>query len=111
MQVRVVGKCLQQRVVERSDVGYVAREGGPAEWAFAFTEQRPDERRCETGERERILDACEYRLRANVVAVIEDDRPGGLKADHRPNVRAHRLDRTALILHRVLIAQFLCALE
>ena len=39
---RVVGEQAPELVVDRRDVGRVAREGGPPEGADAATEERPD---------------------------------------------------------------------
>src|SRR5690625_3318878 len=52
-QVVLFGEQLEYGLVGGGDVGRVARQGGPAEWPGAATEQRTDEGRHEAGKVER----------------------------------------------------------
>ncbi len=93
----------------RADVGGIAGERHPAEWANAATEQRADEGGHEAGEVHRILHADTQRLPAQIVAVVEDDRAHLVEVEHRAHMLGHRGERAALILLRVALAQRIAA--
>ncbi len=99
----------QDLLVGAVDVFGIAGERHPAERALAATEERADERGHEAGEVHRVLDARAQRLPAQVVAVVEDDRAHLVEVEHRAHVLGHRVQRAALILLRVALAQ-LCRL-
>ena len=69
------GNVLQHRVVRDRQVCRVAGEGRPAERPLALAEERPDVRGHEAGEGERVLHTGLPRLGADVVAVVERQRP------------------------------------
>ena len=86
MQAGVVGEQLEDGPIGPEDVGRVAGQRGPAERAATLAELRPDEGGHEARIVERVLDARLEGERAQVVAVVEDDRAGPLEGEHRLDV-------------------------
>ena len=72
----VVGKEFEQFRIARRDIVGIARKRRETERSAAATEERANERRHKTGERKSAFDAGALRLRANVIAVVENDRTG-----------------------------------
>ena len=101
----VIREQLEDGTVGPFDVGRVAGQRRPTERAAALAELRPDERRDEPGIVEGILDAGFLRLRAQVVAVVEDDRARSLEREHGPDVRSHRRARAALVFLGLRLSQ------
>ncbi len=93
----VVAEELEQLRIASRDVVGVARECRKPEGAGTAAEERPNERRNEAREIEGALESGALRLRADVVAVIEDDRAGVQVAHHRAHVFAATLKGPALI--------------
>ena len=89
MQSGIVREELQDGLVRPPDVRWVAAQGHPSEGAAALAELGSDERRHEPWIREGIRHAGLLRLRPQVVAVVEDDRPRALEVEHRPDVGGH----------------------
>jgi len=71
------------------DVGRLSRERHPAEGPRALAEEGPDVGRDEARIRERVGDAAFLRLRAQVVAVVEDVGAAPAKLEHRAHVLRH----------------------
>ena len=86
MQAGVGGEDLHEGGIGLEDVGGLAGERGPAEWALALAEERPDERWHESRNIECVLHAGLPRLGTDVVAVVEDDRSCTLEVEHGANV-------------------------
>src|SRR5690606_24312740 len=87
----VFGKVLQYRSVYHGDIFRIARESRPAEGPFAFAEKRTDigghkARKCKG-----VFDAVVEGDLANVVAVVESNRPLFLEGEHGFNVNSYRL--------------------
>src|SRR5258708_2288563 len=84
---------------------WIDGQGHPAERPAALLELGPDERRHETRIVERVLDAGVPRLRAEVVAVVEDDRAVALEREHRPHMVGHRGGRAADVLIGLVLTE------
>ena len=106
LQPRVVGEELEQRLVGGGDVGRIARERHPAERSASFAERVADERRNESRIVERLREAAELRLRAEVVAVVEGDGAAALQLEDRLDMPHHRVARALEIFVGLLGAQF-----
>ena len=89
-QRRVLGEGGEDRLVGRREVLRIAGEHGPAERPLALAEQRPDEQRHEAADLEGAGLARRQRLAAQVVAVVEGDRPALLEREHGADVGRHR---------------------
>ena len=83
----VVREELLHLRVGLADVVGVARQRDPAERPLAAAEQRPDVRRHEAREGERVGDAVVERDLADVVAVVDDRDAERLEVEHRLHVR------------------------
>ena len=90
VQMRVVGEELLHLAVGRVDVLRVARQRDPAERPLALAEQRPDVRRHEAREGERVGHALVERDLADVVAVVERRHALRVEGEHRLDVRDDR---------------------
>ena len=101
----IVGEETQDLGVGAQDVGRVAGQGYPAKRPAALAELRPDEQRDEPLEVERVGHARRLGLRPDVVAVVEDDRTGGLHREHRPDVGRHPRHRAPLVHVRLRLPQ------
>ena len=94
----VLRKQVENGSVGREDVVRVAGKGGPAERPLALAKQRPDERRHEAREVERVRHAGGLRLGPDVVPVVERDRACLLEGKHRLYLLGHRSHRPADVL-------------
>src|SRR5918995_329727 len=101
----VFGEELEDRVVCGGDIVRVPRESCPPEWPLALAEERPYVGRDEAGVGECPVEAAEPRLRAQVVAVVEDLRPALLHGYHRGAVTGHGGASLAHVALRVAPAQ------
>ena len=86
MQVTIVGYQFLDLLVGPVNVLGIARQGCPAERAYAAAEQGPHICRHEPGKVERILHAVIERDLAYVVAVIECRHACGIELEHRFDV-------------------------
>ena len=111
MQVLVLRKRIEQRIVQGCDVGGLAGERGPTERSLALTEERTNERRRKAWKGERVFQPGALGLVADVVAVVEDDGTAFLKIDHGADVLRDRLERPMLVLRRILLAQLVRAFQ
>src|SRR5687767_2559676 len=71
IQSRIVWEKLQREVVGLLNITRITGQRDPAKWTFAFTEERANVLRDETGNLKRILHACIKRHLPDVVAVIK----------------------------------------
>ena len=101
----VVGKHLERETIGPRDIGRVATQCGPAKWPFPFAKERPDVLRNEAWNIERVLHSGLFRLRTNVVAVVECDRAFLLQREHRLDMHRHRFHRTRDVFLRICCAQ------
>jgi hypothetical protein len=97
----VLRKHLEDGVIGRADVVGVTRQRGPAERPLALAEERPDVRRHEARDVERVGHPAELRLGPDVVAVVEDDGAGAHERQHGRDVRRHRRHRACGVVGRV----------
>ena len=81
-QMLVVGEGVENGLVRSGDVGRVAGECAPAEWALPFAKQRSDIFGHESLEIEGVFDADLYGLASDIVAVVEGDRPAFSQFQH-----------------------------
>src|SRR5439155_1729002 len=75
-----------------------AGQRDPAEGPLALAEERPDVRRDEARVRECVLDAGLLGLSAQVVPVVEGDRPALAQGADRAYLGGHRGKRAAAVL-------------
>src|SRR5437867_1814674 len=71
----VLWKNFERKFVCPRDVLRIAAQRHPAKWTFPFAEQRPDIFRNEPGNIKGVFDTGFFRLRADVVPVIESNSP------------------------------------
>src|SRR5262249_22782352 len=83
----VVRKKLLRQIVRFADVFWIARQRHPAERPSSLAKERSNVFGHEAGNFERVFDAHLFRLRANVIAVIESHGAHSLQIEHRANVR------------------------
>ncbi len=107
----VVSEHLERGLVGHADVVRIAGERGPAERSLAFAEEGPDVFGHEAGDIERVRDAGQLRLRADVVAVVEDDAAALFEREHRAHVLGHRRHRPRDVGVRIAFAQPLRVVE
>ena len=101
----VPGELLQHGSIGRGDIGWIARQRGPAERTLAFAEQRSDVCGDEPGVVERPIETPEPRLGPEVVAVVEDLRSPVEERDHPGDVCGHRRPRPARVSLGIALAQ------
>jgi hypothetical protein len=96
---------VQRKRIGGRDIRGISGERCPAKRAAALAEERPDVFRYEAGDLEGVGHASFFRLRSNVVAVVEGDGAAALEREHRAHVDGHGLGGPRNVRVRVGTAQ------
>src|ERR1700678_4010435 len=86
MDTAIFRKELLHLFVGLVNVVGVSRKSHPAKWALAFTEQRPDIGRYESGKIERVLHSLLKRHLPDIVAVVDRRHAHLMEIQHGPDV-------------------------
>src|SRR5713101_4507259 len=94
-----------RKLIGARDIFGVAAQCDPAKWPAPFAKKRTNIFGNKPGYVERILYAGLFRLRADIVPVIESDRAFLLQSEHGIDVNGHRVHRSLDIFVRIFSAQ------
>src|SRR5438552_2249065 len=101
----VLWKKFERKLISPRDVGWIAAQRDPSKRTFSFAEERAAILQHEPSNIEYLFDAGLFRLRANVVPIIESNRAALLQREHRIDVHRHRSHRALNVLVRIFRAQ------
>jgi len=107
VKMRVFREEFHQFLVGLVDVLGVARKRHPAERTFAFAEKGANIRRHEAREVKRIRHTLVKSALADVIAIVKDDRPLLLHAQHRLDVFRHGFEREFNVFLGFTLAQLI----
>src|SRR5439155_2997131 len=101
----------ERELIGARDIFGVAAQCDPAKWPAPFAKKRTNIFGNKPGYMERILYAGLFRLRADIVPVIESDRAFLLQSEHGIDVNGHRVHRPIDVLLGFFCTQSECVLE